>query len=116
MWNSKLEHAKCAWKGQNRKTKVLLKIVRRLLKTRLEEKSNRQTEKIRKDGNRRTGNCEWTVVEAGLQDWNRKITSKNGTSKEKEENILEIVRRLLETILEASVKKKAERIREDRNS
>ena len=99
------------------KVKVLLKIVRRLLKTRLEAKPNRQTKKIRRDGNRRTGNCEWTMVEAGLKDWNRKITKqKGGTSKEKEENILKIVGRLLETILEASAKKKAERIRKDRKS
>ena len=54
--------------------KVLLKIVRRLLETRLEAKSNRKTEKVRKDRNRRIGNCDWTMVEAELQDWNRKIT------------------------------------------
>ena len=82
--------------------KVLLKIVRRLLKTRLEAKPNRETKKVRKDGNRRTGNCEWTMVEAGLKDWNRKITKqKGGASKEKEENILEIVGSLLETRLKA---------------
>ena len=34
------------------------KIFKRLLETRLEEKSNRKTEKVRKDGNRRIGNCD----------------------------------------------------------
>ena len=67
--------------------KVLLKIVRRLLKTRLEAKPNRQTKKVRKDGNRRTGNCEWTMVEAGLKDWNRKITNQKVEHRKRKKKI-----------------------------
>ena len=67
--------------------KVLLKIVRRLLKTRLEAKPNRQTKKVRKDGNRRTGNCEWTMVEAGLKDWNRKITKQKVEHRKRKKKI-----------------------------
>ena len=47
------------WKGRNRKTKIILKIVRRLLETRLETNMKKEADKIRKHGkkNKRIGNC-----------------------------------------------------------
>ena len=70
------------WKGRNRKTKDILKIVRTLLETRLEASVKKEAEKIRKDGRKKR--------------WIR-----NGKGK----NILKIVRRPLETRLEAKMKK-----------
>ena len=90
------------WKGRNRKTKDILKIVRTLLETRLEATVKKEAEKIRKDGrkNRRIRNrkaknilkivrmttglqetrleakTKKTIVEARPEDWNRKIKKK----------------------------------------
>ena len=75
----------------NRKTKNKFKIVRTLLKTRLEASVKKEAEKIRKDGRK-----------------NRRIR------KRETKNILKIIRRLLETTLEANMKKEAEKIRKHR--
>ena len=60
------------WKGRNRKTKNILKIVRKLLETRLEESAKKKAKKIRMDGRK-----------------NRRIRNR------KTKDILKIVRRLL---------------------
>ena len=112
------------WKGRNRKTKDILKIVRTLLETRLEATVKKEAEKIRKDGrkNRRIRNrkaknifkivrrlqetrleakTKKTIVEARPEDWNRKIKKSKmwkDNRKKGEKYMLKRMRRLLEAI------------------
>ena len=76
------------WKGLKRQTKNKFKIVRTLLKTKLEASVRKEAEKIRSDGRK-----------------DRRIRNRNT------KNILKILRRLLETKLKANMKKETEKIR-----
>ena len=76
------------WKGLKRQTKNKFKIVRTLLKTKLEASVKKEAEKIRSDGRK-----------------DRRIRNR------KAENILKILRRLLEAKLKANMKKETEKIR-----